>query len=497
MPKHIGHIISFTHMHLPLISSYNLLFRNFVRRLRTINGQPPILIPPTAGEAYSLLTPPRCRPRPLYFMPQGNNSILPPSTLAKLSLEDTEHPRIRKHKASCLAIEYFHLDFHPRPEHHLTHNRVPHQLIVLCDHYNNNYLIRPTDMKISPIQLWRIIYRRSFSHLSSHPMPITTHQAIYIQQRHSTPDEMHLFTQKRRKPTCHRQIGEDYSTLLNNTTIAQPDGINLMYLATDLHCRTHGSVDVNDMANRDFLFDVLRIEHAQINPKSAAPSGLQVINNVFVAYKTNKLITNLDRQLVCGLSRLHHDLTTHLLKGCKTDPSRMHGKVVEGETSLNLRIRFGFGRVQRSSIRLQKTVVKTWTLNGTEMPTIQYRTFTSLPCSLQQQLFKVFESAQIFVEGQLTNPFPNKLRSNLCVKKLNTALGFPFSRSKFEYFDIVLSRNSVLPKHIDSKNDSRPGYNFCAVYSFYQVILGLEYKVSIIMTTRSTVGAALERTTKK
>ena len=153
--------------------------------------------------------------------------------------------------------------------------------------------------------------------------------------------------------------------------------------------------------------------------------------------------------------------------------------------------------MQRSSIRLQKTVVKTWTLNGTEMPTIQYRTFTSLPCSLQQQLFKVFESAQIFVEGQLTNPFPNKLRSNLCVKKLNTALGFPFSPSKFEYFDIVLSQNSVLLKHIDCKNNSRPGDNFCAVYSFYQVLLGLEYKVSIIMTTHSTVGAALERATKK
>ena len=63
----------------------------------------------------------------------------------------------------------------------------------------------------------------------------------------------------------------------------------------------------------------------------------------------------------------------------------------------------------------------------------------------------------------------------------------------FEYYDILLSRNTVLLKHIDSKNDHRPGYNFCVVYSFFQVIEKLEYNVSIIMTTRSDVGAAIEK----
>ena len=63
----------------------------------------------------------------------------------------------------------------------------------------------------------------------------------------------------------------------------------------------------------------------------------------------------------------------------------------------------------------------------------------------------------------------------------------------FEYFDILLSRNTVLLKHIDSKNDHRPGYNFCVVYSFFQVIEKLEHRVYIIMTTRSAVRAAMEK----
>ena len=76
-------------------------------------------------------------------------------------------------------------------------------------------------------------------------------------------------------------------------------------------------------------------------------------------------------------------------------------------------------------------------------------------------------------------------------------IGFPNASFKFEYIDIVLSLNTILPKHIDSKNDHRKGYNHCTVYSFYQVVDELEYKVSVIMTTRLTVGAAFEKVLMK
>ena len=110
---------------------------------------------------------------------------------------------------------------------------------------------------------------------------------------------------------------------------------------------------------------------------------------------------------------------------------------------------------------------------------------------------KLFESAQLFVDKCIPNAFPIIAHTNECSKRLNAVLGFPNPKSKFEYFDIVLSRNTVLPKHIDSKNDKCPGYNLCAVYSFYQEIAGVEYKVSVIMTTRSSVGAAFDKAQKK
>jgi hypothetical protein len=63
------------------------------------------------------------------------------------------------------------------------------------------------------------------------------------------------------------------------------------------------------------------------------------------------------------------------------------------------------------------------------------------------------------------------------------AMGYPDAKAKFEYYDMVISRNTTLPKHIDGKNDHRLGYNHCVVYTFYHELEGIEYKASIIMTT--------------
>ena len=90
----------------------------------------------------------------------------------------------------------------------------------------------------------------------------------------------------------------------------------------------------------------------------------------------------------------------------------------------------------------------------------------------------------------------NSLRTQVFSKKFNHLLGYPSAKFRFEYIDIVVSRNTALPKHIDSKNDHRDGYNLCVVYSFYCVIDSLEYKVSVIMCTRNDVGVALERALK-
>ncbi len=74
---------------------------------------------------------------------------------------------------------------------------------------------------------------------------------------------------------------------------------------------------------------------------------------------------------------------------------------------------------------------------------------------------------------------------------------FPQSSSKFEYVNIVLSHNTNIKDHIDWKNNHRTGYDICIVYSAYLTICSVEYRLSIIMTTRYTVGAALGKAVKK
>ena len=76
-------------------------------------------------------------------------------------------------------------------------------------------------------------------------------------------------------------------------------------------------------------------------------------------------------------------------------------------------------------------------------------------------------------------------------------MGFESSSSLFEYIHIVIAKNTVLNEHVDHKNDHRPGYNFCSVYSFFHVKDNDEYRISLIMTTRTTIGAAVEKLKKK
>ena len=335
------------------------------------------------------------------------------------------------------------------------------------------------------------------STVSAHSIfpPVTSHQAIYIQERVVTPNALHLPTQKRRKGLCKNQIGEDYNTIRTNTTIAQPNGGNLFYLAVNLHCRLHGSGAMDKVDNCDVILDFLQIPHGRISPMSNIPTnvhGIQSLNNVFVAYANSTIISHLDTiMLPCGLSRLHENLTRHLLNGKITDTSRIGGAVVDGEASRNVRLTFGFGREQTPPAKPSKVIH--WTYKGHVMPTINCDQFNAVPEHLKPQLVKIFDAGQMFVDHNLPNSFPNMARTRFASKLLRETIGFPNASFKFEYIDIVLSLNTILPKHIDSKNDHRKGYNHCTVYSFYQIVDKLEYKVSVIMTTRLTVGAAFEK----
>ena len=201
--------------------------------------------------------------------------------------------------------------------------------------------------------------------------------------------------------------------------------MSLMYLAQDLHRRTHGSVGMNEITHRKFILDILQIPNNEISPKLANSIGFQNMNNIHVIYSHNHHITRLDKALPGGLSRFHHDLTQQLLKGNKTDVSQHLGKVVNGMDSRNICLTFGFGRIQRKAIDTETWKVKQWTMNDQQMPTIQHMAFTNLPDSLKPQMMKLFESAQLFVDNCIPNAFPITARTHQCSKKLNAVFDFP------------------------------------------------------------------------
>jgi hypothetical protein len=102
--------------------------------------------------------------------------------------------------------------------------------------------------------------------LNNSNIPTTSHNALFFQQRHPTSDEITAGTIRRRKPTCQQQIGHDYSTIKNNTTIMHPRNESIMYLAENLHHVAHGSVAAGDVLSHEIVFDTLGIPNNIISP---------------------------------------------------------------------------------------------------------------------------------------------------------------------------------------------------------------------------------------
>ena len=126
-----------------------------------------------------------------------------------------------------------------------------------------------------------------------------------------------------------------------------------------------------------------------------------------------------------------------------------------------------------------------------KLPSLVVDPFHKCPIHVQTGLMKVMETGSDMVRKR--NPLEGKdaMRDDIFARRMNAALGHPSSRNNFEYIDIVLSRNCVLPAHLDRKNDHRAGHDHCAVYSFSALVKDLQYHIAIIMTTRYAVGACL------
>ena len=132
-------------------------------------------------------------------------------------------------------------------------------------------------------------------------------------------------------------------------------------------------------------------------------------------------------------------------------------------------------------------------------PTMNTTYYDPLPRSTKDFLRRIANVGtnvvrSYFGKDALRNRFRNKHFS----KRLMKRLGWDEDDIGWEYFDILITTNNVaLHRHMDYKNDSRPGYDHTFVYSFSGLVDGTEYKISVIMTTRCDVGSAVERIVKE
>ena len=68
------------------------------------------------------------------------------------------------------------------------------------------------------------------------------------------------------------QVGSDFCTVQNNTTIIQPKETSMYYLVTDLHARYHGSHSISETKSRQKPFEHLGIDYSSDIKQSNAIS---------------------------------------------------------------------------------------------------------------------------------------------------------------------------------------------------------------------------------
>ena len=148
----------------------------------------------------------------------------------------------------------------------------------------------------------------------------------------------------RRRATCKQQIGEDFGSIRSNISIQHPSNRSMFYAVIGLDNRNHGSAA--EVSHCNNVLDSLGIENNVIRPTRSKQNGTHKTNDIFVAYDASPIFSKLAKKSIKGTHTLHHDLTTFLLTVKQTDKSRKGVKIDQKETSTNLRLRFGFGRVQ-------------------------------------------------------------------------------------------------------------------------------------------------------
>ena len=408
------------------------------------------------------------------------------------------HPRIRRSAVATLAITAI-IDVYEPPHDgsRITPSKPAPFVKQLVKTFNWRHLRRKDDLLLNYRNVWRIYFRRVFGRVRyfQTKSPSRSHKGLYFQTRHSSPDEIAIGRQKRKKSSSTIPIGPDYRTIEKVTTIDQAGSPRIIYTTKNLHARYHGSIDQSDVVNNLIIYNFVGVANKTLSQKNCGRRGVGTDGDIVVGFSNAAFFRNMTKKLGrfgYNIPKFEIMLAKHIIAhGLTVDLGRCEGTINPNEPSINQRARFGFGRIQKAIHGINMD------LDGTPAPGANVKDFLNMPQDLQDQLVLIFEASTLFTRTWLKDSFTNSFRNEQCAGTLNNAMGYPTSSSLFEYFEIVVTRNTILKKHCDAKNDHREGYNICTVYSYYTTIDDKEVKVSIIMTSRSTVGSAVDNCFEK
>ena len=345
--------------------------------------------------------------------------------------------------------------------------------------YNNMFLIGPNDKQLCVSAL-----RYHLKEMTTRQ--ITDVQYLYFHQMKTKRHSLRMgipFHKKNRS-----QFGEDVKSIHKQIEIHQ-HSLPILYSSPKLHQRPHGTAFERDISLSQHTIAKHNIKNASIDVNVADDnSGIVQKEDIVVAFEHSTIINAINLNMRGGLQRFRQNMFAYMISRTKTDVVRVGSKTKNDPNPTNIRARFGYNQIQ------PPTHHSHWMLKGEKMPSYNVQDFLDMSEELRHDLIKLAEGAQRFLSDHYRSPMRDHDRTKFCAKRLNAAMGFSTSTSKFEYFDIVLSQNAVLKKHMDYKNDSRLGYDHCVVYSFF---CDNNYRIAVIMTTRRDVGAALSRAMKR
>ena len=307
---------------------------------------------------------------------------------------------------------------------------------------------------------------------------------IYIHQMKPGP---HNITKAER--TRSGQRGDMYRTLQQ---ISIMPGTTFMYLTeggSSLRACPHGAALESDKELSDKILNNHKVKLIDIS-KETAKGEVYEVDGVRVVYNDSKIIQDMENQ------EFKQQIIAHFIEHHQKTEAEQKNKNRDGHSTAKFtRLDGGVqDRYPRNSLGITKTY------NGEHIPIIKTKNFEKLSPEVLKYLFEViFPSGQKFLDDREgSERYTDKLRNNLFAYQFNNALGFGSAKTRFEYYDILVTEvctltGAILYRHVDGKNDNRSGYTGSVVYSFHCEHKGLHYKCSIIMTSRNVCGAAMDR----